>query len=110
MTEWKKDKVYQQLRRLPKSQLMEIAGEFNPPVEVGKTSNRNMIAAAIRRRQIEANNHSVQGEQPNDLDVKDNNAEFEAALQNETAEPKKDGRGGARPGAGRPLGQTDDLA
>jgi len=38
------------------------------------------------------------------------NPEFERAAAEKAAEPVKDNRGGARPGAGRPLGLTDEKA
>jgi hypothetical protein len=38
------------------------------------------------------------------------NAEFEKAIKGGVEPPKKEGRGGVRPGAGRPIGATEDFA
>lgn len=104
----KKDKILRQLIALKKSELIKIAAEFKPPIELKKSANGRQIAFAIRRRQLQDN--PPPGSSQGDPKDRQQNTEFEQAVSDIplSDQPPKDKRGGQRPGAGRPQGSTTE--
>jgi hypothetical protein len=116
------DEVLRVLCKMKRPELVAMAGEFHPPVSVGPKWNTRKIALAIRQRQKEdAGTNSAGSMSPALPGGKD----APAVPADQAAQPlpgflddkpgdegsdKIDGRGGPRPGAGRPLGMTDEKA
>ncbi len=110
----KTDSVLKKLNSMKRNELAAITVLFDPPVVIKKSWNGGQIASAIRRRQLEDSNSaptpkgSETQSAPGSAALPSND-DFEAATKPEP-EPPKDNRGGARPGAGRPKGLTDEKA
>jgi len=88
------------LLKKPITQLRELAAAFDPPIELGKIDTKKVIVRRILAREDQEASSPKAGP----ADVGPVRPDFEAAAG--TVE----NRGGPRPGAGRPLGMTDEKA
>lgn len=98
------DVVMQQLQNMERAELIDMAGEFNPPIAIKASWNKRTIANQIRKRQIKDN--PQQAAEPKQVKSEG----FDDAvneLTNDDEPETLDGRGGPRPNAGRPEGSTD---
>ncbi|MFA5422447.1 MAG: hypothetical protein WC374_01135 [Phycisphaerae bacterium] len=102
----KTDSVLRQLIALKRKELIAMASEFSPPVELKQSWNARQIAFAIRKRQLA--DQAAAGNEP--IPPRTDNPEFEQAVSDIplTADSPAETRGGARPGAGRPAGSTTE--
>jgi hypothetical protein len=115
------DEVFSQLSKMKRSELVAMAAEFHPAVSVEPKWNTRRIAVAIRKRQKADAGNTTATMPPASAPGKD--ATVAPAAQpapplpgflvdspGEADELPGSNRGGPRPGAGRPLGMTDDKA
>lgn len=102
------------LKGLDIDQLRRAAAAFDPPIKLKTNATRAVIARAILKR--EEQDAKREGRPPvvdkgaggpAGADVVPARPEFEEAAA-APSEPTPEGRGGARPGAGRPAGMTDE--
>jgi hypothetical protein len=111
------DEALTQLFRMKRPQLVAMAAEFVPPVDIGDKWNTRKIALAIRTRQkADAGQKSAVLMPPASSGategpaVSDQPAQPVPGFLEDTPADEVDGRGGPRPGAGRPLGMTNEKA
>ncbi len=95
------------LLKKPINQLRELAAVFDPPIELGKIDTRKVIVKKIlAREEQEASSSPKAG--PDDIGPA--RPAFEQAAAEVVGGESTERRGGPRPGAGRPLGMTDEKA
>jgi len=92
-------------------QLREAAASFDPPIKLAYNATRKRIINAIIEREDQAANMksaiNIVGKMNEQRPA---NPDFEQAVSSAPVEAPPENRGGARPGAGRPAGLTDEKA
>ena len=120
------DDTVKQLRALPREELITMAKEWG--CKINMKSNNKQLAMSIRKKQLAKSGEVKQQDGGGALNGGDStvlpqvaaspagvNDEFleltdPAVPPSDQTAPKKDGRGGVRPGAGRPLGVTNEKS
>jgi hypothetical protein len=97
----------QELLNLSRQELVEMAGEFDPPVFIKDSWNKRTIVSKILQAQSKLGQQQPQADPQEPAFHQAGFAEAVNELNEQPAEPEPDGRGGPRAGAGRPTGTTE---